>query len=140
MHVGRILGVGFLVLHAQGRLAAPFAPVAGWGDIFIALMALPLAWLLASRVSTAIRRLALAWNTLGFIDLLVAVGLGVTSAPDSPLQVFTRPPGTALMTELPMLLVPLFLVPLYLLSHLAIFARLLRRSAPSTEHAVVTAA
>jgi hypothetical protein len=44
------------------------------------------------------------------------------------------------MTELPMLLVPLFLVPLYLLSHLAIFARLLRRSAPSTEHAVVTAA
>lgn len=127
VHVGRLLGVAFLVLHAQGRLAAPFAPVAGWGDIFIALTAVPVAWLLASRASLATRNLALAWNTLGFIDLLLAVGLGVTSAPDSPLPIFTEPPGTAVMSSLPMMLVPVFLVPVYLLSHLAIFYRLAGR-------------
>jgi hypothetical protein len=125
VHVGRILGVGFLVLHAQGRLAAPFAPIAGWGDIFIALTAVPVALLLLSRPGPASRNLALAWNTLGMVDLVVALGLGITSAPGSPVQVFMQPPGTAVMSGLPMLLVPVFLVPLYLLSHLAIFHRLL---------------
>lgn len=125
VHVGRILGIGFLVLHAQGRLAAPFAPIAGWGDIIIALAAIPVALLLAARPGVASRNLALAWNTLGVIDLMVAVGLGVTSAPDSPLQIFTEPPGTAVMSGLPMLLVPAFLVPLYFVSHLAIYHRLL---------------
>ncbi|HSC09288.1 MAG TPA: hypothetical protein VLD59_20870 [Steroidobacteraceae bacterium] len=139
VHVGRILGIGFLVLHAQGRLAAPFAPVAGWGDIFIALTAVPVALLLASRPGVASRNLALAWNTLGMIDLVVAVGLGVTSAPDSPLQVFTQAPGTAVMSGLPMLLVPVFLVPLYFLSHMAIFHRLLHSRAMN-HHAQVRAA
>lgn len=139
MHVGRILGVGFLVLHAQGRLAAPFAPVAGWGDIFIALTAVPVALLLASRASLATRNVALVWNTLGLIDLLIAVGLGVTSAPDSPLRIFTEAPGTAIMSSLPMLLVPIFLVPLYMLSHLAIFYRLMDRKVMN-QHASVSAA
>lgn len=127
VHVGRILGIAFLVLYADGRLSAPFAPIAGWGDIAIACSAVPVAWLLALRPTTGNRRVALVWNTLGFLDLLIAVGLGVTSAPDSPVQIFTRAPGTAQMTDLPMLIVPVFLVPLYLLSHLAIFYRLLRQ-------------
>lgn len=128
VHVGRILGIAFLVLYADGRLSAPFAPIAGWGDIVIACSAVPVALLLASRPTSAIRRVALTWNALGFLDLLVAVGLGVTSAPDSPLQIFTHDPGTAQMSGLPMLIIPVFLVPLYLLSHLAIFYRLRWRS------------
>jgi hypothetical protein len=139
VHVGRILGIGFLVLHAQGRLAAPFAPVAGWADIFIALTAVPVALLLTTRPGVTSRNLALAWNTLGMIDLVVAVGLAVTSAPDSPLQIFTQPPGTAVMSGLPMLLVPVFLVPLYFLSHMAIFHRLLHSHAVK-HHAGVQAA
>jgi hypothetical protein len=127
VHIGRILGIGFLVLHAQGRLAAPFAPIAGWGDVFVALTAVPVALLLAARPGVASRNVALAWNMLGMIDLVLAIGLGVTSAPDSPLQLFTQSPGTAVMSSLPMLLVPVFLVPLYLLSHLAIFYRLMHQ-------------
>ncbi|MGH8311304.1 MAG: hypothetical protein ACRETX_16105, partial [Steroidobacteraceae bacterium] len=116
-------------LYADARLSAPYAPIAGWVDIVIACTAVPVALLLASRSNSASRRVALCWNTVGFLDLLVAVGLGVTSAPDSPLQIFTHDPGTAQMSGLPMLIIPVFLVPLYLLSHLAIFYRLLRPAA-----------
>jgi hypothetical protein len=49
VHAVRILGIGFVILHAEGRLPAPFAPVAGWGDIAVGLAALPVAWLVARR-------------------------------------------------------------------------------------------
>jgi hypothetical protein len=39
----RIAGVFFLILFAQGRLSAPFAQSAGWGDIITGLVAIPLA-------------------------------------------------------------------------------------------------
>ncbi len=35
LNVVRIAGVIFLLLHAAGRLPAPFAPIAGWGDIAV---------------------------------------------------------------------------------------------------------
>lgn len=56
VHVIRILGVYFLVLYAQDRLPAPFAPLAGWGDTITGLAAIPLAWWLA-RGETAARPL-----------------------------------------------------------------------------------
>ena len=34
VNVVRIWGLSFLLLHSAHRLPAPFAPVAGWGDIF----------------------------------------------------------------------------------------------------------
>ena len=122
MHVVRLLGASLLVLHAQGRLSAPFAPSAGWGDIATALLALPVAWLVA--VGARRSRLALiGWNVVGAIDLVVAVGLGATSAP-GPVRQFFAEPGTGIMTTLPWILVPCFLVPMLLASHIALFWRL----------------
>jgi hypothetical protein len=37
----RVLGVSFILLYGAGRLSAPFAPVAGWGDVFIGFFAEP---------------------------------------------------------------------------------------------------
>ena len=54
----------------------------------------------------------------------IAIALGVTSAPDSPIPVFTGGPGTAVMSVLPMLLIPGFLVPVLMLAHFAVFYRL----------------
>ena len=34
VHMVRLLGISFIILYAAHRLPAPFAPVAGWGDIF----------------------------------------------------------------------------------------------------------
>jgi hypothetical protein len=116
----RVLGVSFILLYSAGRLPAPFAPVAGWGDIFIGLTALPVA-LAASRRGSGTLPLILAWNSLGLLDLVAAVGLAVTSAPDSPMRLFHAEPGSQLMGSLPWILIPGFLVPNLMLIHLAIF-------------------
>jgi len=128
INIIRVLGVLFVILYSAGRLPAPFAPAAGWGDVFIGVTAIPLA--LAAR-SHENRALLLGWNALGLFDLINAVGLGVSAALNSvPGTVDTGP-----MTLLPWLLIPGFLVPLLAATHLAIFYKLLRRGAASSRRA-----
>ncbi len=86
----------FIVLYAEGRLPAPFAPSAGWGDVFIGATALPLAWAV-TRFGARVRPLVFLWNAIGVADLVVAVTLGPLSAP-GPLQVFVGPPDSSPMT------------------------------------------
>jgi hypothetical protein len=120
----RLLGFMFVVLYAEGRLPAPFAPSAGWGDMFIGATALPLAWA-AARFGA--RPLVLLWNALGVADLVIALTLGPLSAP-GPLQVFLGPPDSSPMTTLPWLIIPGFLVPILFFIHVVIFHRLLART------------
>jgi hypothetical protein len=122
LHAIRLLGFTFIVLYAEGRLPAPFAPSAGWGDVFIGATALPLAWAV-QRFGVRVRPLVFLWNALGVADLVVALTLGPLSAP-GPLQVFVGPPDTSPMTTLPWLIIPGFLVPILLFTHIAIFTRL----------------
>ena len=117
----RVAGVSFLMLHAQGRLPAPFALTAGWGDIAIGLTAPLVAWLVATHGTQARGPLTL-WNTLGLLDLIVAVSLGVISSP--AFQSGFTGTNAGIMTTLPWLLIPAFLVPTLAASHLAIFYRL----------------
>jgi hypothetical protein len=119
----RIGGVFFLLLFAEGRLSAPFAPSAGWGDIITGVAAIPIAAIAASRHNLP-RRLLAAWNAFGAMDLVVAVTLAFLSAPGMPYRVFTEGAGTVVMTTLPWVLAATFLVPLYLLTHITIAARL----------------
>jgi hypothetical protein len=123
----RILGVTFVVLHAAGELPAPFAPSAGWGDIFVGATALPVAWSML-RFGARARPLALLWNTIGIADLINAVALGALSAP-GPLQLFAGPPSSALMTTLPWLIIPGFWVPSLMFIHIVIFYGLAKTEA-----------
>jgi len=137
VHGLRVLGVSFLLLHSMQRLPAPFAPVAGWGDIFVGATAGPVAWM-AARAGGRARGLVLAWNAVGLLDLVAAVGLGATSSP-GPLRLFMEPPGSPIMTTLPWIVIPCFLVPSLAALHIAIFRRLSRaasgviRSAPAAK-------
>jgi len=119
----RVAGVFFLILHAQGRLAAPFSTSAGWGDIIAGAVAIPVAALMTWK-GTAPRWLLGSWNALGILDLITAIALGALSAPGTPFQVFTEAPGTNAMGTLPWVIIPAILVPLFLLTHLAIAVRL----------------
>jgi hypothetical protein len=85
----RVLGVVFVLLYAAGRLPAPFAPVAGWGDILVGVTAPAVAWVVHRGLPNW-RRTLWAWNIVGALDLIVAVFLGRTSAP-GPLRLFTNP-------------------------------------------------
>lgn len=125
----RILPGGFLVLLAvQGRLSGPFPQDAGWGDIVVGVAALPL--MIAVARSFSQNRVALlAWNILGTLDLVMAITLGVTSAPGSPLQIFGESIGSTAMGSLPWSNIPTLLVPFYLITHGIIFAQLARAKA-----------
>jgi hypothetical protein len=126
IHILRILGVFFLVLHAQGHLGAPFATSAGWGDIITGVVAIPLALMVWK--GTAPRWLLALWNAFGALDLVTAIALGAMSAPGTPFNIFTEAPGTMAMTTLPWVIVPTSLVPLYMMTHVVIAARLRKRS------------
>jgi hypothetical protein len=122
VHVVRILGISFIVLYASHRLPTPFAPVAGWGDIFVGATAPLVAWL-AYRQGANPRPIIWIWNLIGTIDLLAAIGLGVTSSP-GPARIIFAEPSSAIMTTLPWLIIPGFLVPLLFAVHIGIFVRL----------------
>ena len=134
MHATRLLGVEFVILYAIGRLPPTFALSAGLGDMLTAILAVPLAFAIHRRVS-GWQRYALAWNVLGFLDLLAALSLGVGSSPGFPLRFIFEQPDSGPMGNLPWFLIPGFLVPLYLVTHLFIFARLLGSSADSPSNA-----
>lgn len=136
LNAARLGGVFFLILAADGRLSAPFAPVAGGGDIAVGALAIPLAVVAAGGTDERPAWLGV-WNALGALDLAVAVSLGLLSAQGTPFRVFTEGPGTLAMTALPWIMVPSMLVPLYLLIHFTIAVKL--RSLHRVTQVVATA-
>lgn len=123
----RILGVVFLLDYVAGSLSGPFPFFAGLGDMITGVLAIPLALAIARSREPSVRAIA-GWNAIGTLDLIVAVGLGITSAAGSPLQLIHAGVGSQAMQYLPLCLVPTVLVPFYLLTHAAVAAQLRARS------------
>jgi hypothetical protein len=137
LNAARLGGVFFLLLYANGRLSAPFAQAAGLGDMATGALAIPLAAMLALGFPPHRAWLGI-WNAFGALDLVVAVSLGVLSAPGTPFRVFIEEPGTLAMTTVPWVFVPTMFVPILLMIHFTIAAKL--RSLPRSSHAVALAA
>jgi hypothetical protein len=135
VHIGRVLGVAFLLLYSAGRLPFTLAHSAGWGDIATGVLAIPVMWAIQRRAA-GWQWLTAAWNVLGMADLLLAVTLGVGSAPGSLVRFNFETPGSGAIVMFPWVLIPAFFVPLYLLTHIAIFAHLAasRHAAQSASH------
>lgn len=123
----RILGVLFLALAAVGRLSGPFPYAAGLGDVITGSLAIPL----ALRVARGEQAPVASWNLFGTLDLVLAVGLGLTSS-QGALQVFHVGVGSAAMQYLPFSLVPTVLVPFYLITHGLVAAQLAARRKAAT--------
>ena len=115
VHLGRFVGIYFLVLHGRGQLPYDFAVKGGWGDIAIATGAVAL---LVVPGLVAHRGVVLAWNVLGLLDILfvVATASRLAAADPSSMRALLR---------LPLSLLPTFLVPLVLATHVWIFWRVL---------------
>jgi hypothetical protein len=123
MNAGRVFAVLFLLAAAEGRMSGPFPHSAGWGDIISGVVALPL--ILLARTPAKNRGVLHAWNAFAMLDLVVAIVLGVMSAPGSLLQVFPAP-GSEAMTHLPLSFVPTVLVPMWMVLHAIIWVKLRR--------------
>jgi hypothetical protein len=115
VQVYRLIGANFVVLWLFGAMPGVFAVPAGFGDAFVGLMALPVAWYVASGRPGG-RAAAVAWNFLGIADLVNALTLGFLSAP-SPLQLLAFDHPNRLVGTYPTVMTPAFAVPLSLILH-----------------------
>lgn len=128
----RVLGVLFLLDFVAGTVRGPFPFFAGFGDIITGALAIPLALSITASKAPSARAIA-GWNAFGVLDLIVAVGLGITSAPGSPVQLIHAGVGSQAMAQLPLCLVPTVLVPMYLVMHGIVAAQLRARFTRVTE-------
>jgi len=124
LQVYRIFGGIFLVAWSRGGISGTFALPAGMGDVFVGVLALPVAYLLHAGAPAA-RRVAMAWNILGLVDFAIAIGIGILSAP-GPLQVIIPDRPNALIGTFPTVMIPAFAVPSSILLHV-LSLRQLRR-------------
>lgn len=116
LHITRLVGFYFLLLYRQGELPFAFAVPGGIGDIIVALLALAL--VSGGALTTARRRkLVLAWNIFGLVDILLVVFTAARLALDNPASM-------AALLKLPLNVLPTFLVPLIIASHVIILWRL----------------
>jgi hypothetical protein len=113
LNVWRLEGALFLALMFTGQVPALWAIPAGIGDVLIGAAAFPVA---ARLDAPGGRRRAIVFNLLGLLDLVVAIGLGITASP-GPAQLFHTSPDAELLTRFPLALVPGFLVPLAFTVH-----------------------
>ena len=111
----RVLGGVFVVGWALGMLPAVFALPAGIGDILIGVAA-PLVAKSLRNGHPASRRRAILWNVLGLADLVVAVTLGVLTAPGAFQRLALDRPNVAI-SQFPFVIIPTVLVPLSVLLH-----------------------
>ncbi len=130
VQVYRALGVIFLALLGLGRLPGEFALPAGLGDVLVGVLA-PVAALAYARGAAGAARLVMAWNVLGILDLVVAVGTGFLTSP-SPFQQLSLDAPNELISAFPLVMVPVFAVPVSILLHLMSLMKLRRTLAQST--------
>lgn len=114
LHVIRLIGVYFMVLHQDGVLPRAFAIPAGASEVAVAVMALPVA--LAPLDEPRRRRAVRIWGFAGLLNLLFVVFMIARLNLTAPLHL------RALAT-LPLSLYPTFLLPLLLATGVFILHR-----------------
>ena len=111
----RVIGGIFLLLLALGGLPQEFAVPAGFGDVAVGLLALPVAW--ATRSGSRLAMVAArVWNYLGILDLVIAVGTGFLTSPGQ-FQILAIDHPNVLITKYPLVMIPVYFVPLSLILH-----------------------
>lgn len=115
LQVYRIFGGIFLVSWYRGNLSGAFAISAGTGDVLVGLLALPVAYVLIAGAPRS-RSAAIAWNVFGLIDFVIAIGIGIASAP-GPLQLIIPDRPNLQMGTFPTVMIPAFAVPSSILLH-----------------------
>lgn len=116
VQITRAMGVVFLTLYAQGLMPAEFAIPSGIGDVIIGTTAPFVALILFFKHSFG-RKIAIVWNIVGFLDLIVSIILGFATSP-TPYQSLALHNPNDLLFNFPLALVPIFAVPLSLLLHI----------------------
>jgi hypothetical protein len=124
LNLWRLEGAVFLLLAVTGQVPLLWAIPAGVGDVLVGSTAF---WVASRLDAPGGKRLAVAFNVFGLMDLVVAVGLGIATSP-GPTRLFLTTPTSELLTRFPLALVPTFLVPLAFALHIVSLWQLSRGS------------
>jgi len=130
LQIYRILGVQWLVFWMRGLLPAVFALPAGTGDVLTGLFAVPAAIAVATSTAKG-RRAGMLWNIFGIADFVVAITMGMITAP-GPFQLIVPDVSSIGVDAFPNVLTPAFVVPSSILLHLLSMRQLLRRGRTET--------
>jgi hypothetical protein len=124
VQVYRIFGGWALAAWIGGGLPGLSALPQGTGDMLTGLFAVPAAIAVASGAAQG-RRRAIAWNIFGLADFVVAVTLGLITAPGRFQLIVPDVPNSA--GAFPGVLTPAFVVPASILLHVLSLRQLWRR-------------
>lgn len=121
VHIFRVVGVFFIIIYYHQLLPARFAFAAGLGDIITAILALPVARMVAKKSPGSIPAVY-AWNILGIIDIIDLLVIAVITGANGNLRE---------MTVFPFVWFPAFAPATILFLHTAVFRKLYQlRKAP----------
>jgi hypothetical protein len=115
LQIVRVVGGTFLVLLDMKLLPAAFALPAGYGDVAVGVLAVPVVYFLATNKPYA-RTAAVLWNLLGILDLVIALSTGSTFI--APYMQQLGASGVSLTFLNYVLIIPAYGVPLALLLHI----------------------
>lgn len=118
----RMGGFAMVCLYAAGSMNPIFGLWAGSIDVFIAVTALPVAYLVAARPEPP-RRFLRAWHTVGLLDFAVAVPLVLIASPSSMRLLFDGP-STNEMLKFPLSFIPMVGVPIMTILHITALLQL----------------
>ena len=104
----------------------------GFGDLITGLLAIPVAYFCYQQTPWA-NKVAVAWNYLGLVELIVLIPVGLLSSP-SPIQTLALDNPNLVTSTWPSVLAPTFHVPLGILLHLFSLA-ILRQESPTSVRA-----
>lgn len=114
VHVFRVVGVFFIIIYYYHLLPARFAFSAGLGDIITAILALPVARMVAKKRPGYIPAVY-AWNILGIIDIIDLLVIAVITGANGNLRE---------MTVFPFVWFPAFAPATILFLHTVVFRKL----------------
>ena len=123
----RVLGGMFLVFYAYDMLPGLFAWPAGLGDVLIGVAA-PFVLLAMVTGAAGWRRRVYVLNIAGLLDFAGALGTGLLTS-GSAFGFFAGDVTSAMMNELPLILIPTFAVPFFIIAHLISLIQLRRLGA-----------
>ena len=126
LQVYRVFGSWALAAWLHGVLPGVFALPAGMGDVLTGLFAVPAAIAVATGTAQG-RRAAIAWNILGLADFVVAITMGMITAPGRFQLIVPNVPSIG-AGAYPSVLTPAFVVPASILLHALSLRQLRRRS------------
>ncbi|MEM9324763.1 MAG: hypothetical protein AAGA85_03870 [Bacteroidota bacterium] len=123
LHRFRLIGSFFIVLMLLQLLPRPFALIAGLGDVITALSSI---WI-AKRIREGrrdARQFALAWNTFGFLDILITSATAILLTKWS---IETGSLGVDVLATFPFCFIPAFAPATIIFLHMSIYRKLMTK-------------